>query len=116
MGNRFALSMLLDIYSELLTEKQRDIMNLYYNEDYSLAEISEINNTSRQAIHDNIKRCNKLLNTYEEKLNLLKLQEDMKKKDKVLLKKLGEIKEISDNIDVNKKISDLMKIIVDHGV
>ena len=46
----------------------------------------------------------------------LKLQEDMKKQDKVLLKKLGEIKEISDNIDVNKKISDLMKIIVDHGV
>lgn len=91
-------------------------MNLYYNEDYSLAEISEINNTSRQAIHDNIKRCNKLLYTYEEKLNLLKLQEDMKKQDKVLLKKLGEIKEISDNIDVNKKISDLMKIIVDHGV
>ena len=40
----------------------------------------------------------------------------MKKQDKVLLKKLGEIKEISDNIDVNKKISDLMKIIVDHGV
>lgn len=116
MGNRFEVSMLLDIYNELLTEKQRNIMNLYYNEDYSLAEISEINNTSRQAIHDSIRRCNKLLNTYEGKLNLLKLQEDMKKQDKVLLKKLGEIKEISDNIDVNKKISDLMKIIVDHEV
>ncbi|CUN48164.1 MAG: putative DNA-binding protein [Sarcina ventriculi] len=90
MEDRFKISILLDHYGPLLTEKQLDIMSLYYNEDLSLAEISEINKTSRQAIYDLIKRCCKQLLVYEKKLELMKKQNYRLRKKDDLMQKIKE--------------------------
>lgn len=64
------VTMLYDFYSELLTQKQRDIFELYYLKDFSLSEISIEYNISRQAVQDLVKRTEKILNKYEQKLCL----------------------------------------------
>lgn len=65
------IALLNDIYGSLLTEKQKMMLDMFYNEDLSLGEIAGINQTSRQAVFDNIKRSEKALEHYEEKLGLL---------------------------------------------
>ena len=62
---------LLDFYQVLLTERQSEIMNYYYREDYSLSEISENLGISKSAVGDIIKRVQKSLLSYEERLQLL---------------------------------------------
>lgn len=64
------INFLYDFYQALLTPKQRNYMEMYYLEDYSLGEISETSNVSRQAVYDNIKRTEAILESYEEKLQL----------------------------------------------
>ena len=60
---------LLDRYSPLLTETQREITDLYYNYDLSLAEIAEEKNCSRQSVSDCLAQCRKKIEWYEEKLH-----------------------------------------------
>lgn len=62
--------LLLDFYSELLTEAQYNAIDLYYNEDFSLAEVAENIGISRQGVRDNIMRGVELLFSYEDKLHL----------------------------------------------
>lgn len=64
------INFLFDFYQALLTEKQQKYMNMYYLEDLSLSEISELLSVSRQAVYDNIKRTEAMLESYEEKLHL----------------------------------------------
>ena len=56
MDKTIHINVLLDLYDQLLSEKQKQVMDLYYREDYSLNEISDIVNTSKQAVSENIKR------------------------------------------------------------
>ena len=106
MEKRFEISILFDFYGELLTEKQRDIMDLYFNNDLSLSEIAEINNTSRQAIHDTIKRCEKVLLVYEEKLKL-------SNKNHLLKETLNKILSELDYLEINIKNEKMNQLIYD---
>lgn len=73
------INYLFDFYQALLTPKQRSYMSLYYLDDFSLGEIAEEYEISRQAVYDNIKRTESMLEDYEEKLLLFhKFQERRK--------------------------------------
>lgn len=73
------INYLYDFYQSLLTEKQKSYMSLYYLDDYSLGEIAEEYEVSRQAVYDNIKRTEAMLEEYEAKLLLFqKFQERSK--------------------------------------
>ncbi|ARJ40010.1 MULTISPECIES: putative DNA-binding protein [Sporosarcina] len=69
------VNFLFDFYQSLLTDKQRLYMQLYYLDDLSLGEIAEQYGVSRQAVYDNVKRTEAMLEDYEKKLNLFEKHE-----------------------------------------
>ncbi len=91
MSKNLEMSLLLDFYGQMLTPKQRDVMELYYYEDLSLAEIAEHENITRQGVHDFIKRSEQILSDLENKLMLAE-------KFSKLSSSLAEISSIADRI------------------
>ena len=67
----YEMTLLCDFFGEMLTEKQREYFDLYYNEDLSLGEIAENDGISRQAVRDAIVRAEKFLLQAEEKTGVL---------------------------------------------
>ena len=80
-------SILLDYYSEMLTDKQKDAMDLYYNEDLSLSEIAEHQSITRQGVRDSIKRGEQILLNMEEKFHLV----EKTKQYRDVIKEVGEL-------------------------
>ncbi len=72
MAKNLEISMLYDFYGAVLTEKQRDAIELYYNEDLSLAEISQNEGITRQGVRDAIKRAEQQMLEMEERMGLVK--------------------------------------------
>ncbi|UOY93665.1 putative DNA-binding protein [Ectobacillus sp. JY-23] len=98
------MNYLFDFYQSLLTPKQRSYMSLYYLDDYSLGEIAEEFEVSRQAVYDNIKRTEAMLEEYEDKLLLLKKFQDRKQ----LLVKL---KDLISNEHVHEEVKQVVEAI-----
>lgn len=71
MDTNVRINWLLDFYGGMLTDRQRNAMEMHYSDDLSLSEIAEALNITRQAVHDSLKRGEKTLNTYEQKLGLV---------------------------------------------
>ena len=71
MKDIFKSSLLYDFYGELLTEHQKEIYEDFILNDLRLGEIAQDRGISRQGVHDLVKRCDKILNGYEEKLHLV---------------------------------------------
>ena len=91
MENVFRISMLLDFYGQLLTARQYEILDLYCNNDYSLAEIAELLKISRQGVYDNIKRGEAMLCRLEKKLGLTGKFTEQKARAKEILDMIGRI-------------------------
>ncbi|MCD8788410.1 putative DNA-binding protein [Mammaliicoccus sciuri] len=95
------MNYLFDFYQGLLTEKQRNYLELYYLQDHALSEIAETFHVSRQAVYDNIKRTDELLEEYETKLQLFK---KFKERQSII----DELKRLSgDNQELNQAIERL---------
>ena len=73
----YRMTMLFDFYGELLTDRQREFFDLYYNEDLSLAEIAQDRDITRQGVRDAIKRAEQQLLEMEERLGLARRFQDM---------------------------------------
>lgn len=97
MDKKIEISMLLDLYKGLLTDKQAETMELYYNEDLSLSEIAENLGITRQGVRDALVKGEKALLDAEEKLRLGERIENLEtrlKKINKLIKKSGTAEEI----------------------
>ena len=106
--SRLMRSMLLDFYGELLSERKRSVMEMYFNEDLSLAEVAELIGISRQGVRDIIKKSEDDLRFYEEKLGLaIKLQKVEAKADELC--KAAEEKDLPR--DIRESISELAELI-----
>lgn len=109
MDNIYEISLLLDFYGQLLSKRQYEILDLHFNNDYSLGEIAEHFNISRQGIFDNIKRGKASLLDMEEKLGLVsKFTEQKAKAEKILgyLKNINRENMNKIDIDHLNKIED----------
>ena len=71
-SDTYYMTMLYDFYGNLLTDKQKDLFDLYYNEDLSLSEIADNIGITRQGVRDGIMRSELLLRNTEDKLGLVK--------------------------------------------
>ena len=115
MDQNVKISLLYDFYRNLLTERQAESIDLYYNEDLSLAEIGEHMGITRQGGRDNIKRAEGTLLDAEERLGLaarfLSIRDDLERIDGIIreIEASPENKNLSD--DIKHKINDILMII-----
>jgi len=103
----FIFSILYDYYSDLLKENQANIIDLYYNQDYSLSEIAEEMNISRQGVHDALKRAEKSLIEYEEKMKLHYKYDKYNKSAENIINLISDI--------TDEKYKDIVKKIIDEA-
>ncbi|MGE5614210.1 MAG: YlxM family DNA-binding protein [Bacillota bacterium] len=94
MDETYKMSMLLDFYGQLITKRQNEVLDLYYNSDYSLGEIAEELKISRQGVYDNIRRGKAALFEMENKLGLV--TRFIKQKERA-----SEILKLLENLDIS---------------
>ena len=100
MENNVKISILLDIYGKLLTEKQYKLLDDYYNNDLSLSEIGENIGITRQAVRDNLKKGETKLSQFEEKLEFMKKTMEKKEKISEVLLEINKIEKDTSNREI----------------
>lgn len=107
LENRNEIILLIDIYGDLLTEKQRRILELYFFDDLALVEIASINESSRQSILYSINKSVDQLYSFEDKLKILEKDIELKNKKEELINKLGEFIDFNLNEELYNFIQNL---------
>ena len=110
MSKNLGISNLLDFYGEILSEKQREAIEFYYNDDLSLSEIAQNQGISKQGVRDTIIRAENQLVFMEEKLNLFHKFQTMNSNLELIINVALEIKDL---IPKNEKIQELTSTIID---
>ena len=106
MAKNLEISLLLDFYGDMLTEKQRDVVELYYNEDLSLSEIAAHSGITRQGVRDSIKRAESVLLDLEERLGLARKFRQIQDGLDQIIRNAKQIGDYSSRYGISKEISE----------
>ena len=106
MANNVEITILLDFYGDMLTAKQRDFINLYYNDDLSLAEIAENEGITLQGVRDAIKRAEGQLYTMESRLGFVRKWNGIKTTLGDIINCAEEISDYNLNHGLSREIND----------
>lgn len=87
----YEVSVLLDFYGQLLTERQHELLDMHYNNDLSLGEIADEFGISRQGVHDSIRKSKAVLLAYEDQLKLVERFRDQEKRMRSVLECLQQV-------------------------
>lgn len=108
------MCLLFDFYSEMLTEKQRELFDLYYNEDLSLSEIAEHAGITRQGVRDAIVRAEHILTDTEQKLHLVSRYGQIDQHIDALAAEVRLLSHINANYMQNAEISKILARMSEH--
>lgn len=113
MSKNLEISLLLDFYGDMLTDKQREVIEYYYNEDLSLSEIADNQGITRQGVRDSIKRAEFQLLDMEERLGLARRFREMRSGLERIGSAAAQIKEYNDHFIYSHELEDNTKLILE---
>ena len=107
----YRMTMLFDFYGELLTDRQKEFFDLYYNEDLSLAEIAENYGITRQGVRDVIVRAEGVMQEVEDKTGLIRRFEQMRGHLQAIEDAAAELKTINYRQYEDPRLTELAELI-----
>ena len=112
MEKNVEISILCQLYGKLLSEKQLEFIDDYYNNDLSLSEIAENHGITRQAVRDMLKKGEKKLFEYEEKLLVMKRTLNQEKQIQQILTQLSKIEETASDKKIERILNNIRKELI----
>ena len=112
MPKNMEIALLFDFYGDMLTEKQRQVVELYYEDDLSLAEIAEDQKITRQGVRDSIKRAEAQMLDMEDRLHLAARFREMREGFSAICRAAQDIRTLNDRYGYSREIDDRAKRIV----
>ena len=111
----FRMTMLLDFYGDVLTERQKEFFDLYYNEDLSLSEIAENYGISRQGVRDVIVRAEAVMTELEDKTGLMKRFMQIREKANAITAAAEQIKTVNYRQYENPELDEIAERILGYA-